>query len=87
MPEEIEKPALRYEEIVDCACVAEDDKMCGQIPKLFVQVKDKNTFREVELMKFLSKIIEVSRMPQKIVVIDEIPRTSNGKILRRKLSE
>lgn len=87
MPEEIEKQALRYEEIVDCACVAEDDKMCGQIPKLFVQVKDKNTFREVELMKFLSKIIEVSRMPQKIVVIDEIPRTSNGKILRRKLSE
>lgn len=87
MPEEIEKQALRYQEVVDCACVAEDNKMCGQIPKLFVQVKDKNIFKEVELMKFLSSVIEVSRMPQKVVVTDEIPRTSNGKILRRKLRE
>lgn len=87
MPEEIEKQALRYEDVVDCACVAQDDKICGQIPKLFVQVKDKNAFSEVELLKFLSNVIEVSRMPKKVVVIDEIPRTSNGKILRRKLRE
>lgn len=87
MPEEIEKQVLKYEEVADCACVAEDDKMCGQIPKLFIQVKDKKKFKEIDLIKFLSNSIDRSRMPQKIVVIDEIPRTSNGKILRRKLRE
>lgn len=84
-PEEIENVVLKYSEVVDCACVPVKDEICGQIPKVFVVVKDKGVFKKEHLIEFLSINIDSTRMPQIIQVIDEIPRSYNGKIQRKKL--
>lgn len=86
-PEEIEESVKKYAEIIDCACVPKADKMMGQVPKLFVVVRDKNAFRKIELFKFLEAYVDANKMPKEIEVIDEIPRTANGKIQRAKLVE
>ncbi|NBH13823.1 long-chain fatty acid--CoA ligase [Lachnospiraceae bacterium] len=86
-PEEIEESVRKYEEIVDCACVPKEDKLSGQVPKLFVVVREKEKFQKKELFEFLKKYIDANKMPKEIEVIDEIPRTYNGKIQRRKLVE
>lgn len=85
-PEEIEVVANEYEGVVDSACVPLADKMCGQVPKLFIQVNNSD-FDKKEYMNYLRANLEASRVPTKVEIIDEIPRTSNGKLQRKKLRE
>lgn len=84
-PDEIEENAGKYEKIIDCACVPKEDMISGQVPKLFVVVQDKQEFQKKELFDFLRKYIDGNKMPREIEIIDEIPRTYNGKIQRAKL--
>ena len=59
--------------------------MCGFVPKLYVQVGegfDMQRFRE-----YLSGELDQSRFPKNIEVIEQIPRTYNGKIQRKTLRE
>lgn len=86
-PGEIEESAGKYEKIIDCACVPKEDELSGQVPKLFVVVRNKEDFQKKELFDFLKKYIDANKMPKEIEVIDEIPRTYNGKIHRIKLLE
>lgn len=86
-PEEIEGIVRNYPGVTDCACVPVKDDMCGQIPKVFVSVEDKAQFETTELLKYLAERIDSNKVPKKCAVIDKIPRTSNGKILRRELRE
>ncbi len=84
-PEEVEDIALKYSGIKECACVGKLDKIAGQVPVLFIIINNK--YNENELYKFLSSNLEPYKCPKEIRVIDEIPKTFNGKILRRKLKE
>lgn len=84
-PDEIEESVKKYKEIIDCACVPKEDKVTGQTPKVFVVVYNKEKFQKKELIKFLEKYIDSNKIPKDIEVIDEIPRTYNGKIQRTKL--
>lgn len=85
-PEEIETVANAYEGVADSACVPLADKVCGQVPKLFIQI-DNEDFDMKEYMTYLRANLETSRVPTKVEIIDEIPRTSNGKLQRKKLRE
>lgn len=85
-PEEIEVPAGEYTGVTDCACIAIPDKMCGQAPKLFISVEGTD-FDMNEYKSFLKTRLDAMRVPVAIEILDEIPRTSNGKLLRKKLRE
>lgn len=87
VPEEIEGIVRNYPGVTDCACVPMKDDMCGQIPKVFVSVEDKASFEIPELLKYLAEHIDANKVPKKCEIIHKIPRTSNGKILRRELRE
>lgn len=54
---------------------------------MYVVVNDKENFQKKELFEFLKKYVDANKMPKEIEVIDEIPRTYNGKIHRMKLIE
>ncbi len=84
-PEEIEEAAKGCDLIADCACIPEADELAGQVPRLFVVPRDREAYREDEVFAYLKKHIDDNRMPRTIEVIDAIPRTYNGKILRREL--
>lgn len=84
-PEEIEESVRKYREVLDCACVPKKDNISGQIPKLFVVVRDKERFQKEDLFLFLKQYIDENKMPKEVEVIDDIPRTYNGKIHRMKL--
>lgn len=86
-PDEIENAAKKIEGIADCGCVPEADALKGSIPKLFVEIKPGAKFDAVFIRESLSKSLEPYKVPQRIVQIDKIPRTFNGKIIRRKLME
>lgn len=83
-PEEIETVANAYAGVADCACVPVPDKLCGQVPKLFIET-DNPDFDKKEYMSYLRDNLEVSRVPAAVEIIEKIPRTSNGKLQRKKL--
>ncbi len=84
-PEEIEVSARKYDGILDCACVPKKDAVSGQVPVLYVVVQDKRKFQKNKLIRFLGQYIDKNKVPKEVKIIDEIPRTYNGKIHRIKL--
>lgn len=84
-PDEIENAAKKMPGIVDCGCVGVDDASKGKVPKLFVQMDKKTPFDMVAIRKFLSDKLEPYKVPVYIVEIEQIPRSFNGKLLRKEL--
>lgn len=84
-PEEIENVARQHPSVADCGCIGVDDATTGQAPKLFIQLEPGCEFNVRELSAFLSARLEQFKLPKHIEQIDAIPRTFNGKLLRRKL--
>ncbi|MGN0038351.1 MAG: class I adenylate-forming enzyme family protein [Coriobacteriales bacterium] len=84
-PEEIEETARSYRKVVDCACVPLADKDAGQVPKLFISVKNPERFDRKEFYAFLVESLDKNKVPKEIEIIDEIPRSANGKLQRAKL--
>ena len=58
-----------------------------QVPKLFVQIADSVEYDEQQFFEYLRASLEASRVPDAVEVISEIPRSSNGKLQRKKLME
>ena len=85
-PEEIEEVAAAHPGVEDCACVPKADKTAGQVPLLFVKAKDPAGFDRKAFTDYLSSRIDSNKLPRQIELIDEIPRTANGKLQRKKLA-
>ena len=86
-PEEIESIVIKYPLITDCACIPVKDPLTGQAPKLFIALSDPDAYEPKDLKNFLAQNLDASKLPKYIEVIEEIPRTFNGKIQRKKLIE
>ncbi len=84
-PEEIEDTAKKMPMIDDCACVPVSDEIKGHVPKLYVKIAPGYSFQTAEIRNWLLERLEPFKVPAYLEEIDVIPRTANGKILRRKL--
>ncbi len=86
-PEEIESAARKYSLIKDAACIPMDDPLQGQVPVLFVSHKEQGDHDMKAFEEFLKENLDLKKLPEKIKVIDDIPRAGNGKILKARLKE
>lgn len=84
-PDEIENAAKQIKGVIDCGCIPVDDSMLGSVPKLFVQTRSKEKFDPVFIASELKKTLEPFKVPKYIEWIETIPRTFNGKLIRREL--
>lgn len=84
-PEEIENVAKGIEGVADCACVAVTEALRGSVPKLFVEMKPGAEFDISKLKAEFSKSVEAYKIPKYFVRVEKIPRTFNGKVIRRLL--
>lgn len=82
-PVELENIVEQNETIRECACIGVPDELLGQIPVLFIITR--KDFDEVTFKSWLSGQIEHTKLPQKIIRLDEIPRNRMGKIDRKEL--
>ena len=86
-PEEIESAALHCPGVADCGCVGKPDPISGQAPWLYVQLSEGVTMTSAEVGAYLLQNIDRDKLPKQVVIIDKIPRTFNGKLLRRELRD
>lgn len=84
-PTEIEEVVMKHPMVKDCACIPIPDAITGEAPKLFVALNDGCEFDQVELSRYMLDKLESLKVPKVFEVIDEIPRTFNGKIIRKDL--
>ena len=84
-PTEVEDAAQRFEKVSECACVPYDDAALGKCLKMFVVMKAGCDFDQTEIAAFLETKLEAYKIPKFIEPTDEIPKTYNGKIDRKKL--
>lgn len=86
-PEEIEDAARQLPGIADCGVVPVDDAAKGSVPKLFVQMAPGCAFDARAIHDGLTQRLEPVKRPAYFVQIARIPRSFNGKLLRRELKE
>lgn len=70
------------------AVIGVPDERRGQVPKAFVVLKPGREPSDAladELRTHVRNRLAAHEMPREIVFIDDLPRTTTGKILRREL--
>ena len=86
-PREVEEVVYQFKGIKDAAVIGVDDKLRGQVGACFYDVQDGAKVDKSELKKFLQKNLALYKIPREFHELKEIPRTSTGKIAKRKILE
>lgn len=86
VPEEIEESLLALDAVADVACVGVPDPLAGQRVKAFVCWSGQ-PMGLTELVDLVRSELEHFKLPTEVKTVAVIPRTSSGKIQRRKLLE
>jgi rifamycin polyketide synthase module 1/2/3 len=86
-PGEVEEAVLRHPAILDCAAVGIEHKHLGEIPVVFVVLRDGQSVDSDVLIEFTKGHISSYKVPAEVHVVKEIPRTGSGKVMRFKLKE
>jgi acyl-CoA synthetase (AMP-forming)/AMP-acid ligase II len=85
-PAELEAVLVEHPAVADAAVVASPDEEAGEVPKAFVVLSDADADAE-EIKAFVAEKVAPYKKIRRFEVVDEIPKSASGKILRRELIE
>ncbi len=83
-PNEIEAEAAGMDDVMECACVGVPDEKTGEAVKLFV-VKTNPSLTEQDIQNYCRSRLAAYKIPKQVIFIEELPKSTVGKILRREL--
>ena len=86
-PGEVEEAVLRHPAVLECAAVGVEHKHLGEIPVVFIVLRDGQSVESETLIEFTKTQLSSYKVPAAIHVVSEIPRTGSGKVMRFKLKE
>lgn len=84
---EVECVLKRHDAVADAAVIASKDPLRGEIVKAYVELAPNADVTEQELIEYARGVLEPFKVPRKVVFVDELPRTSTGKIAKWCLEE
>jgi acyl-CoA synthetase (AMP-forming)/AMP-acid ligase II len=88
-PAELEAVLISHPLISDAAVVASPDEEAGEVPKAFLVLNDTADPERVaeEALAYLAERVAPYKRVRRYEIVDAIPRTPSGKIVRRGLIE
>ena len=86
-PGEVEEAVLTHADVLDCAVVGIAHKHLGEVPVVFVMPRAGSTCDPAALIRHCETLLSAYKVPHAVHVVDAIPRTGSGKIMRFKLRE
>jgi len=84
---EIEQVLAEHPSILEAAVTAMPDEHYGERPKAFVTLKEGEETTEEEIIDFVKERIARFKAPAAVEFIDELPKTSTGKVQKYVLRE
>jgi acyl-CoA synthetase (AMP-forming)/AMP-acid ligase II len=84
-PAELEAVLVSHPAVAEAAVIASPDLEHGEVPKAFVVLKSGAT--PEELMEFVARRVAPYKKVRKLVIVEAIPKSPAGKLLRRVLAE
>ncbi|GAE35653.1 AMP-binding protein [Halalkalibacter akibai] len=87
-PNEIESVLASHESVHEAGVIAVPDQEKGEVAVCFIVLKQSSTEElEQELLSYVSSRLGKALRPKRIHTVTELPKTKNGKIMRRVLKQ
>ncbi len=86
-PEEVENALYTHPAVEEAAVIGVPDPEWGQQPRAIVVLKEGEAATADELIEYCRERMSSFKRPRSVVFVDELPRTSTGKVLKRVLRE
>jgi acyl-CoA synthetase (AMP-forming)/AMP-acid ligase II len=84
-PAELEGLLLSHPAVADAAVIPSPDEEAGEVPKAFIVLRQ--PVAPTELMDWVAARVAPHKKIRRLAVVDAIPKSASGKILRRVLVE
>lgn len=81
-PAEVEMALLSHPAVHDCAVIGVPDNKWGELVIAVLELKPGALFDEEELRAFMREMVGPVKSPKSFLVVDELPRSNAGKVLR-----
>ncbi len=84
---EVEQAIQSHPAVLEAAVIGVPDEKWGERPKAFVVLKDGEQADEDELLEHVKNAIARYKAPKAVEFVDELPKTSTGKVQKFELRE
>jgi long-chain acyl-CoA synthetase len=84
-PKEIENVLYQHPAVLDAGVIGIPDPVYGEVVKAFIVLKQAGQATVEDLMKFCQEQLPKYKRPKSIQLLDALPKSAVGKILRREL--
>jgi acyl-CoA synthetase (AMP-forming)/AMP-acid ligase II len=84
---EVEDLIQSHPKVQQCAVIGLPDKVRGNVVTVVVMPKPEQQISEKEIIDFCKGKIADFKIPKKVKIVDAIPRTATGKVLKYQLVE
>ena len=84
-PAEIERVVAGHPAVALVAVGSVEDDMKGELAKAYVVLKEGFAVTEDEIIDFCRGTLAAYKVPRQVQFVDDVPKTSTGKIMRRML--
>lgn len=89
-PRQIEEELMKLDYIRQGAVIGVKDPHSGEVPVAYVELED-DADREMvtpnQIKKDLKMLLANFKVPKHVVIVEELPKTATGKVLKRKIKE
>jgi long-chain acyl-CoA synthetase len=84
-PREIEEALVEHPSVREAAVIGIPDEVRGEVPKAFVIPVEGQTLEQSDLRRFCRERIAAYKVPRVFEIVEDLPRTPSGKVLKRML--
>jgi acyl-CoA synthetase (AMP-forming)/AMP-acid ligase II len=86
-PREIDEVLLKHPDVLDAAAVGVPDPIYGEEIVCYVVAKPGHGLSEAGVMEHCRTSLPAPKLPKRVVIVAELPKSDRGKVLRDKLRE
>lgn len=84
-PKEVESVLCEMEDVMEATVIGIEDEILGKAISAFVCLTDSSTAVESDMIKFCSERLEDYAVPKRVIIVDSLPQSSNGKTIKQRL--
>ena len=84
-PAEVENALYEHPAVAECAVIGVPDPRWGEVGRAFVVLRAGHELDQADMERFLSGRLARYKVPRSLTLVDSLPRTASGKLLKQEL--